>query len=205
MPSFANPRRVAQRLPGRKPGERAPADHYPTPPQVTRALLFRERFEGAIWEPACGDGAIAKVLAATSHTVVSSDLHDYGFGESARDFLGERIARAPNIITNPPYGHGLADQFVQHALRLTRPFRGKVAMLLDLSSLCHPSRTDWWQHHRPSRIYAVDECSCWNTALFGPVPWRTPTRRFMWVVWDHSRIGSAPTELHWLDTSFWNH
>lgn len=33
-------------------------DFYPTPPYGTEALLSVEKFNGAIWEPACGTGAI---------------------------------------------------------------------------------------------------------------------------------------------------
>lgn len=35
--------------------KRAPFEFYPTPPEATRALLSVEKFEGNIWEPACGD------------------------------------------------------------------------------------------------------------------------------------------------------
>jgi len=45
-----------------------------------RALLSVETFEGSIWEPACGDGAISKVLLAAGFDVVSTDLIDRGFG-----------------------------------------------------------------------------------------------------------------------------
>lgn len=41
---------------------RIPHEFYPTPPEATRALLSVERFDGDIWEPACGHGAIATVL-----------------------------------------------------------------------------------------------------------------------------------------------
>ena len=34
----------------------------PTPPYATNALLDREKFIGNIWECACGDGAISKLL-----------------------------------------------------------------------------------------------------------------------------------------------
>jgi len=44
--------------------KRAAYEFYPTPPEATRALLSVECFEGDIWEPACGDGAISKVLEA---------------------------------------------------------------------------------------------------------------------------------------------
>jgi hypothetical protein len=39
---------------------RADHDYYPTPPEAVRALLGVEQFEGTIWEPACGDGAISR-------------------------------------------------------------------------------------------------------------------------------------------------
>jgi hypothetical protein len=47
-------------------------DFYPTPPEGTRALLSVERFEGPIWEPACGDGAISRV----SHNVAPALSND---------------------------------------------------------------------------------------------------------------------------------
>lgn len=59
---------------------RVPHDFYPTPPEAVRALLSVEAFEGSIWEPACGDGAISKVLLAAGFDVVSTDLIDRGFG-----------------------------------------------------------------------------------------------------------------------------
>ncbi len=112
---------------------------YATPPEGTRVLLSVERFDGPIWEPSCGDGGIAKVLAAAGHRVVSTDLIDRGFGIGGINFLTEPINRARHIVTNPPYGGGLADKFILHALRLARPMNGTVAMLLDLASLAHPS------------------------------------------------------------------
>jgi hypothetical protein len=38
-------------------GEREENDFYPTPTFATEELLKREKFDGAIWECACGDGA----------------------------------------------------------------------------------------------------------------------------------------------------
>lgn len=87
---------------------RAAYEFYPTPPEATRALLSVESFEGDIWEPACGDGAISKVLEAAGYQVVSTDLIDRGFGAGGQDFLKSPEPLARNIITNPPYGtHGL--------------------------------------------------------------------------------------------------
>jgi hypothetical protein len=70
--------------------------------------LSVEAFEGDIWEPACGDGAISKVLETAGYRVVSTDLIDRGYGAGGHNFLKSTKPLAKNIITNPPYGtHGL--------------------------------------------------------------------------------------------------
>jgi hypothetical protein len=109
--------------------------------------LSVEQFDGSIWEPACDQGHISKVLARAGHQVVSTDLVSYGYGEPGRDFLTEQKLLAKHIITNPQYGRGLADAFVKHALQLTERTGGKVAMPLAIHSLCHPVRH---QLFRPS-------------------------------------------------------
>ena len=77
-------------------------DFFPTPKWATFALVDNEQFRGDIWECACGDGAMSRVLELTDRPVFSSDLYDRGFGTPGEDFL--RTSRtADNIITNPPY------------------------------------------------------------------------------------------------------
>jgi hypothetical protein len=96
--------------------EKEKDEFYPTPAVLTRVLLENERFDGDIWEPACGDGAMSRVLSAAGHTVISTDLIDRGYGEAYIDFLKQDRLRAPNIVTNPPFG--LWKEFAQHAHRL---------------------------------------------------------------------------------------
>lgn len=165
---------------------RAAHEFYSTPPEAKRALLSVESFDGLVWEPACGHGAIAKVLIAARIPVVSTDLIHRGWGTGGIDFLAETTARGRHVITNPPFGRGLADRFIRHALTLTRPAGGKVAMLLDLASLAHPVRTTLFTANPPAAIYALDELVCLpngqrNAAI-------SATMRFCWVVWhpDHS-------------------
>ena len=62
-------------------------DYFPTPRWATFALIENEKFTGDIWECACGDGAMSRVLEETNCPVVSSDLYDRGFGEAGYDFL----------------------------------------------------------------------------------------------------------------------
>jgi hypothetical protein len=178
---------------------RLPNEFYPTPPEATRALLSVETFEGSIWEPACGEGAIAKELVAAGHTVVSTDLVDYGFGVPRVDFLKEIRPRARHIVTNPPYGSGLADAFVIRSLDFARDTGGKVAMLLNLSSLAHRTRTRWWREHPPARLYAIDDIVCWPERQYGPAPSYFSRHRYCWAVWTPDHKG--PSAFWWLSSA----
>src|SRR5262249_52642379 len=56
------------------PELRRPHDYYPTPPHATESLLQRERFSAFVLEPACGDGAIVRVLRAHGYKVAASAI-----------------------------------------------------------------------------------------------------------------------------------
>ena len=186
-------------VPLRSVPRRLPNEFYPTPPEATRALLSVETFEGSIWEPACGEGAIAKELAAAGHTVVSTDLVDYGFGIPRVDFLKEIRPRARHIVTNPPYGSGLADAFITRSLDFVRDTRGTVAMLLNLASLAHRTRTRWWREHPPARLYAIDDIVCWPEHRYGPAPSYFSKHRYFWAVWTPDHKG--PSAFWWLSSA----
>jgi len=117
-------------------------DYFPTPPWATRALielvfdaLSIEVKQAVAWEPACGEGHIAEVLAEYFREVVASDIHDYGYGEHVVDFLTcEQLARkydADWIITNPPFAEK-SEAFVLKALELAK---AGVAMFVRLQWL----------------------------------------------------------------------
>jgi hypothetical protein len=196
--SSGQPSRLPFHSDGRVHPMRARYEFYPTPPEATRALLSVEQFDGPIWEPACGRGAISMVLEAAGHQVVSTDLiqRDYGTGEI--DFLRETEPRAKHIVTNPPYGRGLGDAFVKHALDLTRETGGTVAMLLNLASLCHPNRHDLWVNNPPSAIHALDELVCWPEGDPTLARSSTAQHRYCWIVWRPDHVGS--TSFGWLST-----
>ncbi len=188
---------------------RADHDFYPTPPEAVRALLSVERFDGLVWEPACGDGAIANELARHGHSVHATDLIDRGYGEGGQDFLSTvTLARTlvehpelKHIVTNPPYSYrrGIGDQFVGQALRLTRKTGGKVAMLLNLGSLAHPTRTSKWRNDPPAAIYALDDLVCWPNGNRRQAGRYIAEHRYCWVVWDRNRCG--PPRFFWLRMS----
>ena len=118
---------------------RAENDYYPTPPYATEQLLKHEKFYGEIWEPACGEGHISKVLEAADFTVCSSDAFYYAFG-GVRDFLDEDQCSFDHIITNPPYK--LAQEFVEHSKTIAKH---KIAMLLRTAFLESQERYDFFQ------------------------------------------------------------
>ena len=78
-------------------------DFYPTPPDMTRALLNVETFPRVIHEPACGDGAMAHELGNAGYNVVATDLIDRGYGTAPVDFLAsEKPAGFRNRILPRP-------------------------------------------------------------------------------------------------------
>lgn len=196
---LSNERRLPFRVDGRISAGRAPLEFYPTPPPATRALLSAERFDGSIWEPACGKGAISDVLSDAGNDVVSTDIGDYGFGDSGVDFLSETKPRARNIVTNPPYGRGLADRFIRHGLAMIAQTGGSMAMLLNLAGLCHPDRHESYLRRPPRVIYALDHCVCWPGGEPTQATRFTKQHRYCWLVWD--ALEAAETKFAWLSTA----
>lgn len=181
----------------RRYGKRAPLEFYVTPPEAVRALLSVESFNGSIWEPACGNGAISKELQTAGYEVISTDLAHRGFGTGGLDFLKETKPRAINIVTNPPYGtHGLGDAFVRKALIHAQRTGGTVAMLLNLRSLCNPDRHRKFCKTPPSAIYALDEIVCWPNGVPGRWSDRIAKQQYYWAVWKPEHTG-AP-KFWWL-------
>lgn len=176
---------------GADPENRERDDFYPTPPEATRALLAVERFDGSIWEPACGDGAISKVLAESGHVVVSSDLVDRGFGQTGTDFLMEWRPRTHNIITNPPFK--LALPFARHALRLTT---GKVALLCRLAWLEGQERREFFENSPLARVWVFSKRLTMLRGGWDGGKGGGSMTAFAWFVWDHAHDGK-PT-LGWI-------
>jgi hypothetical protein len=185
--------------------ERQPQNFYRTPPGVTKALLRNVRLpEGKIWEPCCGDGAMAQVLEAHGHPVVATDLKDRGYGEGGRDFLAE--PRLPDgvtaIVTNPPYGKLLLPKIVAHALELTRPVGGMVALLVNAQwpysktnskLLCHPAFD--LEIKLTDRIYWFLDADGRPAALPDGRKPNRPGENHCWLVLDHSRAPGLPRVL----------
>jgi hypothetical protein len=167
-------------------------DFYPTWPGATHALLSVEQFDGPIWECAAGEGDMSRVLQATGHDVISTDLIDRGFGEARIDFLMEWTPRAPNIVTNPPFG--LAREFVDKALELTT---GKVAMFLRLAFLEGLARGEWLPSTPLARVWIMSRRVPMQRGRISEAGDGHGVIAFAWFVWEHGHEG-LPT-LGWLD------
>jgi hypothetical protein len=165
-------------------------DLHETPPQAVEALLAKEQFAGPVWEPACGRGAISRVLESHGHTVISTDLVERGYGEGRVDFLLEFAARAPNIITNSPYK--LSCEFAEHATRLVP---GKVAFLCRLAWLAGLRRRPLFEA-RLSRvlIFAKRLPMMHRDGWDGPRS--TSAIDFAWFIFDPTHTG--PISLGYL-------
>lgn len=174
--------------------EREKNDYYATQPLAVDKLLEIETFSTNIWECACGEGHISKVLENRGHVVKSTDLIDRGYGESGVDFLKQTNRFDGDIITNPPYKY--AQKFIERALSLI-PEKRKVAMFLKLQFLegkgrkslflSDPPRTVWVSS---SRLVCAKNGDFERSGLSGAVA-------YAWFVWEKGYNG--PTHLKWFN------
>jgi hypothetical protein len=184
---------AAQRFVACGPRElREKDDFYPTPPEGTDALLSVEKFDGSIWEPACGAGDMSRVLEAAGHDVVSTDLVARGYGKSGVDFLMEHRALAPNIVTNPPFK--LAEKFAERAVSLAS---GKVCFLARIQFLEGTSRRALFTRWPLARVWVFSWRLPISRGEVKPIEERTGSMAtYAWFVWDSAHTGK-PT-LGWI-------
>ena len=151
-----------------------PFDYYPTPPDATQGLLGSLNLPKnmTVWECACGNGAMSKVLEDYGFNVMSSDIReDCGYGESGVDFFKEtRVCDA--IITNPPFG--VAQEFIEKALK-DAPI---VCMLLKAHYWHTKKRFSLFQSNPPSFVLPLT----WRPN-FMQERGKSPTMDFQWSVW----------------------
>lgn len=169
-------------------------DYYATDPKAVELLLEQEAFSLYVWEPACGEGHISKVLQAHGFNVRSTDLINRGFGVADVDFLSIRDPDntcQSDIITNPPYKH--AKEFVEQALRLVKP-GGKVAMFLKLTFLEGQNRRSLFKRFPPKTVYVSSgRLECGKNGVFTG----TSAVAYCWFVWQKGFSGTP--EIKWIN------
>ena len=113
--------------------EREVNDYYATEPKAVKLFLEIEKFDGKIWECACGEGSLSEEMKALGYDVYSSDLVDRGYGD-IKDFLSieNNQQTEMNIITNPPYKY--ANDFIVRSLSIMQKGK-KLALFLPIRYL----------------------------------------------------------------------
>jgi len=173
-------------------GKRKKSDFYETPYTLTRKFLDVEYFEksGTVCEPACGGGAITKVLneywendkitAYDKETNFLWDFDEYNY-----------------IITNPPFS--LAFEFIQKAKQLAK---SKFALLLPLSYLHGKKRYDEIysdKNYGLEKVYVFTRYPMLGEALREDGKYNTGMMVYAWYVWTNGYSGQ-PT-IDWLDNN----
>lgn len=163
-------------------------DFYPTPAAATAAFLAAEkphldRYNTdsgfGVYEPACGEGHMARMIAAAGYGVWATDLIDRGYGDAVTDFMAVKHAPFAQtaIITNPPYGPW-PKRFINHAMaQLHVPY---LALLL---------KADYF-----NSIQGAHLLRAYPLAAVYPLSWRLdfleqgrPVMNCSWFVWDSRR------------------
>ena len=184
-----------------KTHKRKKADWYPTPVAGTAAIIpvlvdLGVSSGALIGEPACGNGAMARILKRDGgYEVVASDLRHTGFGLGGYDYLKDgddpvegslgwfaEYGLLDAIVTNPPFD--LAEAFIRKAVQQAPV----VAMLL---------KSNYWNSRRglkfydegfgPTHRYPVT----WRLAFLEEERGKAPLMDCDWFVW---RRGDPPVD-----------
>jgi hypothetical protein len=164
--------------------KRRKGDNYPTPLEVAGTLLSKVLFAKTLCDPCCGKKKnLLKAFKANGYRAVGTDIV---FGT---DFIEDRFKwRDVDIVTNPPYGSRratLAVRFIERALTITKPWRGRVAMLLPADFDSGKSRAHLFTH----------PAFCGKIILLDRIKWfnnRAGSTNHQWCIWDWKNT-RAPT------------
>lgn len=149
-------------------GNRRALDFYPTPPEATIALMnFLKLDHCTIWECACGDKEMTKVLESYGHNVISTDI------ATGDDFLKTNI-KCNAIITNPPFNRSA--EFIEKAVKEVNV----VAFLLKSQYWHAKKRLELFNRIPPSYVL--------------PLTWRPD---FLWKERKNNKKGSPTMEVAW--------
>lgn len=169
---------------------RDPDDWYVENEWCSKRLFDVEKFEGRVWDPACGLGRVAVAARAAGVDAIASDLRVRGFkGAKTIDFFRcQSSAMQPNIVSNPPFK--FADAWVAHALNLSRR---KLALLLPTAWVQSNNRSIWLERTPLRTVYLLSPRPSMppGTALLAGLKPGQGMTDFCWAVWEHGHVGRA--------------
>lgn len=149
-------------------------EFYPTPHEVTRALIEFMELQGVtVWEPACGEGHMAEAMKALGVEVIATNLHDQGYGQTGVDYLTAPLPDCDWIITNPPFSR--AEDFIRRSIQHGKPF----ALLLKSQYWHGKKRLDLFNDHKPVAVLPLT----WRPDFHMGKKGGSPTMEVLWTIW----------------------
>jgi len=157
------------------------------------ALLDVERFDGVVWDPACGSYNIPDRCVARGLEAVGSDILDRSGRGFLVDFFATDHLLAPFIVTNPPFVY--AQRFVEHALKLGA---AKVAIIQRLAFLEGQERGKMFRATPPARVWVFSSRQSMPPGGMD-VPAQNRSTAYAWLVWDAATPTMlGETRMNWL-------
>lgn len=180
--------------------ERESLDYYATPSIAVEKLLEKESFCNNIFEPACGEGHISKVLVNHGYNVTNNDIIYRNYGNfTPSNFLDyNNSIHNTDIITNPPYKYAL--DFVKKSLDIIDN-NHKVAMLLKIQFLEGNDRGKFFKDYPPKKIYVFsNRIVCGLNGNFKDVTtdkgYFKSAVCYAWYIWEKGYSG--PSIVDWI-------
>lgn len=175
--------------------DRSKHDYYATEPKAVKLLLEVEKFDGKIWECACGEGHLSKEMKRLGYEVYSTDLIDRGFQDKVYDFLGVDNYNETeyNIITNPPYK--FVNQWILKSMDILQKNK-KLALFLPIRYLEGKERKNIYLKYPPKNIYmSSSRLKCAINGKFNVQSGSAAS--YAWFVWQKGYTGD--TKLSWIN------
>lgn len=171
------------------------AECYETPEWAAHAILEHELLTKHVWDVCCGPGVLAKAAKFKGHTVIASDLYDWGYGKR-HDFLLDDHndawpfkGSATTIFMNPPFSKAV--DFVKKAHDIGAR---KIVCFQRFAWWESQGRESFWNEYPPARIYVCgSRASCW---LLGTPDERRKgsgtTTAHAWFIWEEGHNTHMP-------------
>ncbi len=175
-------------------------DFYATDPKALEIFLDKLKQDNIIlnhyiWEPACGNGHLSKVLVGRGYSVCSSDKVVRQFDCDEIDFLKlDTVDNAyeGDILTNPPFK--LAEKFVEQGYRILSP-GNKLLLFLKIQFLEGQKRKELFKKFPPKFVYVYSARQlCVKDGEFEK--YTATTQCYAWYIWEKGYKGE--TIIRWI-------
>jgi len=185
---MAKEERMGKNFSGANRGQRKKSDFYETPYSMTRRFLDGYTFTNEVLEPACGSGAIVKVLQERGYDVSHYDVET--------DFLKE-TRKWQNVVTNPPFS--LAHEFIEKCAEICTE---EFALLLPLSYLHGKKRYDDFFANNKIGLKAINVFTRYpllGESLREDGKYHTGMMVYAWFVFAKDHV--AEPVIRWIDNN----